>query len=226
MRYAAKFARSKASPGIPLVTRDIGMACVQCCLRHAQLRHDNTARRVCALHLHDPVEVVHGAPQLLAVLAVEGAPMGHGPQHPAQLDAVGPPESTPHNIAGRLSRGLHSPAGASRSCQPITALSWTAQSADHARGGSEGANCRQEHKTRRQDGLLRHLMARRPKRMPSSGPRLIVVRARRRAGAWQVRALTRRWLPLPALAVYTAACTAAHHVDQMSHPHVRTRQDG
>ena len=51
-----------------------------------------------------------------------------------------------------------------------------------------------------------HLMARRPKRMPSSGPRLIVVRARRLAGAWQVRALIRRWLPFPALAVYTAAC--------------------
>ncbi len=51
-----------------------------------------------------------------------------------------------------------------------------------------------------------HLMARRPKRMPSSGPRLMVVRARRLAGAWQVRALMRRWLPFPALAMYTAAC--------------------
>ena len=51
-----------------------------------------------------------------------------------------------------------------------------------------------------------HLMARRPKRMPSSGPRLMVVRARRLAGAWQVRAFMRRWLPFPALAVYTAAC--------------------
>ena len=53
-----------------------------------------------------------------------------------------------------------------------------------------------------------HLMARRPKRMPSSGPRLMVVRARRLAGAWQVRAFMRRWLPFPALAVYTAACRA------------------
>lgn len=52
-----------------------------------------------------------------------------------------------------------------------------------------------------------HLIARRPKRIPSSGPRLMVVRARRLAGAWQVRALMRRSLPFPALAVYTAACS-------------------
>ena len=71
--------------------------------------------------------------------------------------------------------------------------------------------------------LCANLMARSPNRMPSSGPRLMVVRARRLAGAWQVRALMRRWLPLPARAVYTAACAcgrrhiSTHALCQASH---------
>lgn len=42
-----------------------------------------------------------------------------------------------------------------------------------------------------------YLTALRPKAMPSSGPRLMVVRARRRAGACTLRAFTRLALPLP-----------------------------
>ena len=76
----------------------------------------------------------------------------------------------------------------------------------------------QIHISRKDCDLCTHLMARSPKRMPSSGPRLMVVRARRRAGAWQVRALMRRWLPLPARAVYTAACTCrSHHMAYTCH---------
>ena len=50
-------------------------------------------------HLHHPVKVVHGASKLLAVLAVERPPMRHGPEHPAQLDAVGPPECPSNHVA-------------------------------------------------------------------------------------------------------------------------------
>lgn len=51
-------------------------------------------------------------------------------------------------------------------------------------------------------------MARRPKVMPSSGPRLMVVRASLRAGACTALALTRLVAPpLPLLAKYTDACT-------------------
>ena len=42
--------------------------------------------------------------------------------------------------------------------------------------------------------------------MPSSGPRLMVVRAKRRAGACTLRALTLLALPLPLRARYTDAC--------------------
>ena len=42
--------------------------------------------------------------------------------------------------------------------------------------------------------------------MPSSGPKLMVVRARRRAGAWTLRAFTLLELPLPLRAKYTDAC--------------------
>lgn len=67
-------------------------------------------------------------------------------------------------------------------------------------------------------------MARRPKRMPSSGPRLMVVRARRLAGAWQVRAFMRRWLPFPALAVYTAACRASVNGEGAGNEEASTRE--
>ena len=51
-----------------------------------------------------------------------------------------------------------------------------------------------------------NLTARRPKAMPSSGPRLMVVRASRRAGACTLWALTRRAFPLPLRTKYTEAC--------------------
>ena len=50
-------------------------------------------------HLHDPIKVVHAASKLLAVLAVKGPPVRHGPEHPAQLNAVGPPECPPDHVA-------------------------------------------------------------------------------------------------------------------------------
>ena len=58
--------------------------------------------------------------------------------------------------------------------------------------------------TLRQTGL--HLTALRPKAMPSSGPKVMVVLARRRAGACTLRAFTLLELPLPLLARYTDAC--------------------
>ena len=53
---------------------------------------------------------------------------------------------------------------------------------------------------------LMYLTALRPKAMPSSGPRLMVVLAKRRAGACTLRAFTRLVLPFPLLAKYTEAC--------------------
>ncbi len=51
-----------------------------------------------------------------------------------------------------------------------------------------------------------YLTALRPKAMPSSGPRLMVVRAKRRAGACTLRAFTLLALPFPLRARYTDAC--------------------
>ena len=58
--------------------------------------------------------------------------------------------------------------------------------------------------------LVSHLRARRPKIMPASGPRLMVVRASRRAGDSSVRGSSRRAGARLLRAKYTAACGCAH----------------
>lgn len=66
-----------------------------------------------------------------------------------------------------------------------------------------------------------HLMERKPNTMPSSGPREMVVRARRRAGACRLRVRALRALALPLRARYTDAFPHTNPTIQHMQPKVQ-----
>lgn len=68
-------------------------------------------------HLHDPVKLIHalGVLSHATILGLLPA-MAHGPQHPAQLNTVGPPVGHANDITAAVCRRFNGPASQTARC--------------------------------------------------------------------------------------------------------------